>query len=96
MRTAKNAEYRPYLLSAVPKPLTPSEMEYELRDKKVSNPAISETIEIVYNGKVYGEWEKDANIDYPEDLTLSRDLSELIEIGIKIGKQMERDSKQNL
>ena len=66
-------------------------MEYEFRHKEVSNTAISETIEIVYNGKVYGEWEKDANIDYPEDLTLSRDLSELIEIGIKIGKQIERD-----
>ena len=66
-------------------------MEYEFRHKEVSNTAISETIEIVYNGKVYGEWEKDANIDYPEDLTLSRDISELIEIGIKIGKQIERD-----
>ena len=50
-------------------------------------------IQIVYNGKIYGEWNNDANIDYPEDLIIGRDLNELVDIGIEIGKQMERDSK---
>ena len=49
---------------------------------------------IVYDNKIYGEWNNEANIDYPEDLTLERDLSELIEIGILIGKQMKTDEKE--
>ena len=68
-------------------------MKYEFRDKEIKNCATCETVEIVYNGKVYGEWDENANVDYPEDLTLRRDLSELIQIGIEIGKQMERDAK---
>ena len=36
MRTAKSTEYRPYLLSAVPKPLNPSEME-EIKAYRLSN-----------------------------------------------------------
>jgi hypothetical protein len=47
--------------------------------------------EITYNGKVYGEWDNEANIDSPEDLTLERDLSYLLHIGIEIGKQMKLD-----
>lgn len=54
----------------------------------------SNYIQIVYNNKVYGEWDNDANIDYPEDLIIGRDLNYLIDIGIEIGKQMEKDSKK--
>ena len=50
-------------------------------------------IQIIYNGKVYGEWNNEANCDYPEDLIIGRDLNELVEIGIEIGRQMERDAK---
>ena len=71
-------------------------MEFELRNKELKNCVTCDTIEIVYNGKVYGEWDENANIDYPEDLTLKRDLNELIQIGIKIGKQMERDSNEKI
>ena len=35
-------------------------------------------IQIVYNKKVYGEWNNDANYDYPEDLIIGRDLDELV------------------
>lgn len=45
-------------------------------------------VDIIYNGKVYGDWYEDANVDQPEDLTLERDLSYLIEVGIEIGKDM--------
>lgn len=48
-------------------------------------------IDIVYGDKVYGQWDSDANIRYPEDLTLDEELSILIEIGIEIGKQMKSD-----
>lgn len=48
-------------------------------------------IDIVYGDKVYGQWDSDANIRYPEDLTLDEELSMLIEIGIEIGKQMKSD-----
>tara|TARA_B100000768_G_C11114095_1_gene304607 strand:+ start:430 stop:642 length:213 start_codon:yes stop_codon:yes gene_type:complete len=48
-------------------------------------------IDIVYADKVYGQWDSDANIRYPEDLTLDEELSMLIEIGIEIGKQMKSD-----
>ena len=37
MRTAKNTDYRPYLLSAVPKPLTPSEMETPFLDRLIGD-----------------------------------------------------------
>ena len=50
-------------------------------------------INIVYRGKVYGQWDEDANIRYPEDLTLDEDLSILIKIGIEIGKQMNSDDE---
>ena len=50
-------------------------------------------IDIIYNGKVYGSWNNEANIDYHEDLTLERDLSELIDIGIEIGRQIQKDEK---
>ena len=46
-------------------------------------------IDIIYGDKVYGQWDSDANIRYPEDLTLDEELSMLIEIGIEIGKQMK-------
>lgn len=45
-------------------------MKYEIREKKVKNCSTCETVEIVYNGKVYGEWEENANVDYPEDFIL--------------------------
>jgi len=45
-------------------------------------------VAIKYNGEVIGEWPNHSNIDFPEDLTLDRDLSELVEIGIQIGKQI--------
>ena len=48
-------------------------------------------INIIYGDKVYGQWDKDANIRYPEDLTLDEELAILIEIGIEIGKQMNSD-----
>tara|TARA_Y100000389_G_scaffold127220_1_gene124562 strand:+ start:2683 stop:2895 length:213 start_codon:yes stop_codon:yes gene_type:complete len=48
-------------------------------------------IDIIYGDKVYGQWDSDANIRYPEDLTLDEELSMLIEIGIEIGKQMKSD-----
>jgi hypothetical protein len=50
-------------------------------------------INIIYDGRVYGNWDHDANIRYPEDLTLDEDLSELISIGIEIGKQMLRNEQ---
>ena len=50
-------------------------------------------INIVYRGKVYGQWDEDANIRYPEDLTLDEDLSILIKIGIEIGKQINSDDE---
>lgn len=52
-------------------------------------------INIVYDGKIYGKWDDDANIRYPEDLTLDEDLSELISIGIEIGKQMLLDEQNS-
>lgn len=61
------------------------EMKVEFKEKD------ERFIEIIYNGKVYGEWNNDANCDYPEDLIIGRDLDELVEIGIEIGRQMERD-----
>ena len=48
-------------------------------------------INIIYGDKIYGKWDEDANIRYPEDLTLDEELSILIEIGIEIGKQMKSD-----
>ena len=48
-------------------------------------------IDIIYGDKVYGQWDSDANIRYPEDLTLDEELVILIEIGIEIGKQMKSD-----
>ena len=48
-------------------------------------------INIIYGDKVYGQWDKDANIRYPEDLTLDEELAILIEIGIEIGKQINSD-----
>ena len=50
-------------------------------------------VEIVYNGKVYGQWNQEANQDYPEDLIFGRDLNELVDIGIEIGKQIQKDSE---
>lgn len=50
-------------------------------------------INIVYEDKIYGQWDADANIRYPEDLTLDEELSILIEIGIEIGKQMKSDEE---
>jgi len=67
-----------YRLEFIAKKITKSEQRY---------------IQIVYNGKVFGEWNNEANCDYPEDLIIGRDLNELIDIGIEIGKQMERDGK---
>ena len=48
-------------------------------------------VQIVYNGKVYGEWNQEANSDFPEDLIFGMDLDQLVEIGVEIGKQIERD-----
>ena len=45
---------------------------------------------IIYNGKCFGEWNDNSNIDYPEDLTLCRELAELIDIGIEIGKTINQ------
>lgn len=50
-------------------------------------------VQIIYKDKIYGEWNNEANIDYAEDLIIGRDLNELIDIGIKIGRQIEKDSK---
>lgn len=49
-------------------------------------------IDFYYDGKKYGDWYKYANSDYPEDLTIERDLSLLIDIGVKIGKAMQLQS----
>ncbi|MCP4648775.1 MAG: hypothetical protein GY853_01665 [PVC group bacterium] len=53
-------------------------------------------VRISYNGVIYGAWDEDANINYPEDLTLERDLSLLVEIGVLIGRQMERDEPSKI
>ena len=50
-------------------------------------------IDIVYNNKVYGQWDKEANLMYPEDLTLEGDLTHLIEMGIQMGIQIEKNRK---
>jgi len=67
-------------------------MKVEFIAKKITK-SEQRYIQIVYNGKVFGEWNNEANCDYPEDLIIGRDLNELIDIGIEIGKQMERDGK---
>ena len=67
-------------------------MKVEFIAKKITK-SEQPYIQIVYNGKVFGEWNNEANCDYPEDLIIGRDLNELIDIGIEIGKQMERDGK---
>lgn len=40
---------------------------------------------IVWNDVEYGTWTKEANSDFPEDLTLNRELPYLIDTGVKIG-----------
>jgi hypothetical protein len=52
-------------------------------------------VDIIYEGKVYGKWDVDANIRYPEDLTLDGDLMNLINIGVEIGKQMIIDEQKS-
>jgi hypothetical protein len=52
-------------------------------------------VNIVYDGKIYGSWDKDANIRYPEDLTLDQELYSLIMIGIEIGKQIIIDEQKS-
>lgn len=70
-----------------------SNYSFEQVEKTDSNKAYYSGIEynIVYNGTVYGTWDNEKQIDCPEDLTLQRDLLELINIGIEIGKQMRND-----
>lgn len=51
-------------------------------------------IDIVVNNTIYGSWDKEANLMYPEDLTLEKDLSLLIEIGIQIGIDIEKKRKE--
>lgn len=63
-------------------------MKYQIINKEDDE----DIVEIVYNGKVYGEWYKYANVDSPEDLTLNRDLTYLINVGIDIGRQ-EKEQK---
>jgi len=36
-------------------------------------------------------WNDNANIDYPEDLTWGRDLSEIFSAGIRAGKMLAKD-----
>lgn len=48
---------------------------------------------IVHNGICFGTWDNEANINYPEDLTLERDLSYLIKIGIRIGLAIASENK---
>jgi len=64
-------------------------MKYEININDKNEVAIN------YNGKCYGVWNNEANIDCPEDLTFGRDLNDILEIGIDIGRQMERDSEVN-
>lgn len=52
-------------------------------------------INIVYDDKIYGSWDKDANLRYPEDLTLDNELYSLIMIGVEIGKQMIIDEQKS-
>jgi hypothetical protein len=67
-------------------------MNVEYIEKEPSSKYSSAPVmEIVYNGKVYGEWDEESNVNFPEDLTLSRDLSYLVSVGIEIGKQMQKD-----
>lgn len=64
-------------------------MMIEYKEKSPLSPHNSApVIEIIFDGKVYGEWNEEANVDYPEDLTLSRDLKYLINVGVEIGKAM--------
>lgn len=67
-------------------------MEYQIIKSKNPNCNHCYTQEIVYNGVIFGTWDDNANVDYPEDLTLERDLKQLIDIGIEIGKQIEKDN----
>jgi hypothetical protein len=53
----------------------------------------NDIIDIVYNSRVYGKWDKEANLMYPEDLTLDGDLIHLLEMGIQMGIQIEKDRK---
>lgn len=66
---------------------------YEYRDTE--NEFEEDMVDITYNGKKYGDWCQSANSNYPEDLIFGRDLNELIDIGIEIGKQMEKDNPSN-
>ena len=66
-------------------------MKYEIRVSKIDY----DIHEIYYNDSLYGEWLISSNVDFPEDLTLERDLSYLIDIGIEIGKQMQKDSQND-
>ena len=56
----------------------------------------NDTCEIKYNGVVIGEWNDNANQDYPEDLSWNRDIGRLVskifESGFIQGK-LENESK---
>lgn len=67
-------------------------MDYEFKPQLNDK----DQIDIIYNDKVYGTWNNEANVDYPEDLTIGRELNDLIDIGIAIGKQMQLDATLSL
>ncbi len=48
-------------------------------------------IQITHDGNIVYEWNDNANIDYPEDLSWSRDLSKIFEAGVKLGKLLAKD-----
>ena len=68
--------------------IDPSDMNLvDMEDVKY-NIDSNNQVYIIYDRKIYGIWNNEANIDYPENLIIGRDLNELIDIGIQIGIQM--------
>lgn len=52
-------------------------------------------IDVVYNGKVVYSWNDTANVDYPEDLCWSREISSVFDAGVALGREMERNKDEN-
>ncbi len=44
-------------------------------------------VSVYVNGELHFEWNDDANIDAPEDLTWHRDLSSIFWAGVEAGKK---------
>ena len=54
---------------------------------------MSQTIIIKINDKKILEWDDDSNIDYPEDLSWDRRISDIFWIGVEAGRSTKHNSE---